>query len=132
MGFFSTHTETHRETVRPVVQTIHEHKAPTDESVRILNEMEEKARENIIRKFVIDDNILNGCIVEFKDDRYAHDRIVQFRFTLNGREHLHEVRGRDVDALTDRRQFLDYLFKMVSELIAERLISEFAAKTSNY
>ena len=46
--------------------TIHEHRAPTDESVRLLNEFEEKARKNIIHKISVNENNLNAVSIIFK------------------------------------------------------------------
>jgi uncharacterized protein YejL (UPF0352 family) len=47
---FTTRETIHTEKVVPVVQTINEHKAPTDDSIKLLNEMQEKVISNIIEQ----------------------------------------------------------------------------------
>lgn len=39
--------------------TVHEHKAPTDESIRLYQEIEEKAFQNILHRIQVNDNALN-------------------------------------------------------------------------
>lgn len=35
---------------------VHEHRAPTDESIKLLNEMQEKILKNIVAQFKVDNN----------------------------------------------------------------------------
>lgn len=54
MGLFSTtHIHQSRTETRlvPYCREVKEFKAPTDESIRLLNEMEQKAKQNIIAKY---------------------------------------------------------------------------------
>jgi len=39
---------------------IHEHKVPTDDSIRFLNEMQRKAELDIVKSFRIEENNLKG------------------------------------------------------------------------
>lgn len=67
---------------------ITEKKAPTDESVRLLNEMQEKAQRNIISTIRIEENCLKAIVVYFQDD-IEKDRVkYQIRFNLNGKDHI--------------------------------------------
>ena len=43
-------------------QTIHEHRAPTDESIRLLKEMEDKVKDNFVTSIIVEENIVNGAI----------------------------------------------------------------------
>jgi hypothetical protein len=56
MGLFSD-TQYHRHDVK-----VEEKKAPTDESIRLLNEMQEKAIDNIVSKIEVKDNLVEGQI----------------------------------------------------------------------
>lgn len=74
---------------------VHEHRAPTDQSVKLLNEMEEKARKNIICKVQLDDNILNGVAIVYVDERWTAAKlsiVVHLRFSINGKEYFFEER----------------------------------------
>ncbi len=65
-----------------VTREVHEHRAPTDESVALLAEMEEKARARIIERYRVDvgDNKLGAVeIVEMFDTMQR-----RVSFSLNG------------------------------------------------
>lgn len=70
---------------------IHEHKAPTDRSVRLLNEMKEKAKEDIIASIEVQDNVLNGVAISYCEP-FAVDMTpnytIHLKFKVNGKEYL--------------------------------------------
>lgn len=70
-------------------EIIVEKKAPTDESIRLLNEFEEKARANIIAKVVVDDNTINGVAIAYtRPYATASDTgEIHFKFKINGKEY---------------------------------------------
>jgi len=47
--------------------TVTEKRAPTDESVRLLKEMEQKARDNIIASIELDSNLVKGRVFVMKE-----------------------------------------------------------------
>jgi hypothetical protein len=80
---------------------ITEQRAPTDESVRLLKELEEAARAKIYETFVLADNGFE-CRVAVDLDALTGDRIAVALFTLNGKKISstvriagHEIRGDD-------------------------------------
>ncbi|MEE8368605.1 MAG: hypothetical protein V3S30_09840, partial [Thermoanaerobaculia bacterium] len=67
MGLFKTTNHFSHTTVAPSYpQTIHEHKAPTDDSVKLLREMEEAARKSVLEVYRFEDNDLSGIVVLMK------------------------------------------------------------------
>lgn len=68
--------------------TVNEHRAPTDESVRLLNEMEQAAKNNLLNSIVIKDNTLNGVVFYFREDPMLVVGRFKYmaKFKLNGRE----------------------------------------------
>lgn len=74
--------------------TIKEVKAPTDESVRLLNEFQEKALDNLISKVEVKDNMIEGTVMAFEMARTAmaiqHDVIIICKFKINGQEFVVE------------------------------------------
>lgn len=67
-----------------------EKRAPTDESVRLLNEMEAKALQNIVHKIVIDENHLKGVVVFYKDEFMFNGFTLFIKFILNEKEYSFE------------------------------------------
>lgn len=69
-------------------QTTHEHRAPTDDSVKLLREMEDASKESIVGMCQIEDNTLNGVVVIFMLSAQMMTRIAYIRFTFNGKEYV--------------------------------------------
>lgn len=75
----------------PRVDTVkvYEYKAPTDESVRLLNEMEEKARQNIIDQVEVKNTIIHAIAFATTNRIVidATDRVfIYIKFKINGEE----------------------------------------------
>lgn len=62
------------------------HRAPTDKSVELLNEMQEKALKNILGTIKIEDNKFNYVITFYLDFRYQKT-VAETQFTLNGKKY---------------------------------------------
>lgn len=68
--------------------TIKEVKAPTDESIRLLNEMQQKTVDNIMAKVEVKDNLLTGkCyLINLAAMGYRDQFKMIFKFSINGQE----------------------------------------------
>ncbi len=98
---------------------VHEHRAPTDDSIRILREMEAKARENVIASFPFANNLFEGRVFVGQD--FAEMNVHLFvRFTLNG--NLHEVKLE-----SKRFQSTQDMLKHVTAQLADYLASQVLA-----
>lgn len=67
-----------------VTREVHEHRAPTDESVKLLREMEDKARAQVISSIPLEGNTLHGVVRfvrSFDTDMMRADVIVD----INGK-----------------------------------------------
>lgn len=69
---------------------VKEYKAPTDESVKLLNEMTEKALSNLIKTFSTTNNTLQMTCAVY-DDNLVYDRRFLCKFTLNGKDHTLDI-----------------------------------------
>jgi len=71
----------------PFAKTVTVNRAPTDKSVELLNEMQDKAVKNLIKTVNIKDNIMNGAVLYFiqRADWDGIDFIAKFSF--NGKEY---------------------------------------------
>lgn len=65
---FDTFVETKKETVYvPYEKTVHEHRAPTDDSIKLYKEIKEKAYNSILASISINDNTLNMKGIVYRD-----------------------------------------------------------------
>lgn len=74
----------------PQEVNVTEKRAPTDESVKILMEMETRVRDRFVKAFIFEDNPFNGAIVIYKDPR-TYRLCGDAVFKINGKEHRVEV-----------------------------------------
>lgn len=96
---------------------VHEHRAPTDESIKLWGEMQEKVIGSILERFSIQDNKFNiaGCV---SLDPYAiGGKSLLYVLKLNG----HEINGKfELDAFKYRNpdDMIQGLIKHIGERIA--------------
>lgn len=62
-----------------------EKRAPTDESVRLLNEMQKKAFDNVVSCVQLNNNDLKDVTLWIYHDPYTFSEKARVRFMLNGR-----------------------------------------------
>jgi hypothetical protein len=70
----------------PETINVHEHKAPTDESIRIMEEMHEKALQNIVAKVSVNDNLVSGECFAIEQPWAMDDIRFVFKFKINGQD----------------------------------------------
>jgi len=115
-----TQTHTHQHNVE---QTVTEKRAPTDESVRLLREMEQVAEKNIIDIIKVDTNILTGIVlVKQFGVSFFQQKTYHVKFNLNGKEYL--VKDIKTTEWTDKKAMVNALFEKISQAIAEIIIKE--------
>lgn len=82
--------EYHEKEHVPYVKEVHEFRAPTDESIKILDEMHQKVKERFIKQFDCPDNLLKvNFILGHSMNTLGYDLIC--RFTINGENHSVEL-----------------------------------------
>ena len=103
--------------------TITEVRAPTDDSIRLAKEYEEKVKKEIVASYVFDNpNEVSGNAVVF-DNPLQCGKDVWFRFVLNGEEFEFKKFISD-HTLFDKRVASEMLFKAFSEQLYQELISK--------
>jgi hypothetical protein len=80
---FNSYHETHQHRSENVKVEKHEHRAPTDESIRIYSEMVEKAEESIVCKLSTGDNAIKANAIIFHNASLGEYHC-RFHFTING------------------------------------------------
>ena len=127
MGFFDKHYH-YTETAPAYPQTVNvtEKRAPTDESVKILRDMEERARQHVLQTFHVENSVVDGIVVVFQLSPSDFSRYAYIRFSINGKEH--HLRERLDDRLefneqqaveTFARAVRDSIFNLLLPKIAE-------------
>lgn len=112
---------------RHISVTRKEFRAPTDESVKLLREMESKAHSEVMRTIRVNDNILNGVIVEKYPNYFNQSIDYLFVFELNGKrfeitETVNNLRK------MEEAELARMLYETVAKTITEQLIVENARK----
>ena len=84
-------TINHRPVIREAVPyekniVITENRAPTDESVKLLNEMQDKAISNVVHSVSVTDNSINAVVFYFIREAATWSYEWRARFTFNGKE----------------------------------------------
>ncbi len=114
--FKSEHHHTHH-------TEIHEHRAPTDESIRLADEMREKALQSVIDSIKVGDNTFDGQVVQTMNYNFGFD--VHAIFKLNGRKYHAKVELDSMLAVTepDLRKRRLIIAERMAEVIAMELMS---------
>lgn len=102
---------------------ITEKRAPTDESIRLYKEMEEKAEKNIIGKEAFINNELNGVITYMEMSVGSFEIKAHIKFSLNGKEY-HEVINVPRTYLSDREKSIQLLYAAIVEQLAKTFTLE--------
>jgi hypothetical protein len=98
--------------------TVHEHRAPTDESVRLLAEMEKAARDKVVQAIRLE-NCPIDCVVHTSRDHMSGDSQFCAFIKINGQRI--EVR-KSFSMTTEPKDMVDGLLQAVAERIAAVLL----------
>lgn len=104
--------------------TIKEERAPTDDSIRLLQEMEAKAAKSIIDKIIVEDNIVNGAIY-IMEDHLANAKVIYIKFKLNGEEY-------NIKEIVPRHELIDKskaVYKLLQKA-SNAILQEFVLKSN--
>ena len=105
----------------PYEKTVIEKRAPTDQSVAILYEMQEKCQKAILDSVEIKDNGLEGVAVIRKSPLKLKFEIA-YRFTLNGRNYTGSVETNCTSFSQNDNEALRCLFKAMAIDISEKIV----------
>lgn len=81
MSIFTKHVPYDKNVYESRTVTSHEHRAPTDESVRLLREMEDKARDSVFATLRCESSGFSVSAIVF-EDHMTQDFTVRAKFTL--------------------------------------------------
>lgn len=106
-------------------------RAPTDKSIELLKEMQEKAIKSIVTELKVQDNIFNGIITVFSLDYMRMQYVIYYKFKINGKDFDIKETIDHLDLKFDSKdELLKRFFKTVSETLAVQLLTH--ALSTNY
>lgn len=100
--------------------TVHEHRAPTDDSVRLLKEMEQAAREKVVSSVRVENTKID-CVLHAMNDPFNCSTKVAAHIRING--HDIEVLA-DINEGATREQAALLMVDAVSKRIAVELLAD--------
>jgi hypothetical protein len=121
---------------------IEEKKAPTDESIRLLNEFHKESINNIVSKVELKNNIVEATIIIFKNPLSIDGYKYRVLMIINGNKfEIEDFIGYDLlqKSITfrdEKKDVLNIVFKSMSNFIAQEMLktsqdtlSDFLIKT---
>lgn len=97
-----------------------EKRAPTDESVRLLKELEKAAFDKMLGSFELPSNVVRSRVAVNQDPlRWKNQFYILTE--INGKKYEMRV---DVDSDRDRREQIDLLYKGLSEQLAQIIMPD--------
>lgn len=116
-----------------IEKTVTEKRAPTDDSVRLLMEMEqaakEKFEESLIESYRLKDGLLGDIVCNiFKSPSTRTEFDIKCHFKLNGVSHEICIRLEEFDITYHQKTLVEVIYKEVSKELAkiftERLVED--------
>jgi len=101
--------------------TVHEHRAPTDESVRLLNEMRDETSKNIIAQIPLKNNVFEGHVM-VETDNMNHQNIYRGIAVVNGQRIVVEHRAPPIKDRSQWGEPLRELCEKMAEAIARDIL----------
>lgn len=118
----------HRESTRVSVNSrseVHEHRAPTDDSVRLLREMEQRVRDEVVKTTIVRDTDFE-CVVYKTADLMMGDTAFAIVYSLGGKKHRTEYRASARDQLD-----IDDVSRGIRDAVARDIASVMLASAFN-
>ena len=107
-------------TAVPYEKTVIEQRAPTDESIKLYEELKQKAYESILETICINDNTVNVKAIVYKD-LYSYTRTCRYTFSINSRTYEGEYKESCFEKL-DKARVLREIVERAAQSIATQLI----------
>lgn len=98
------------------------HRAPTDESVKILKELEQSANDKVISSQKLDNNLVSATVWSM-EDFLSWKKKYKILIKINGKPSTIDV---EVNPDFNKLETMEILYKKVSERIAAMLMNDIA------
>lgn len=98
---------------------ITENRAPTDKSVQLLMEMEEKITQRLLGRIAVNDNSVNLEIAALRDVAWDN-KIVRYRLTINGKQYEGSVK---INEMIAAENIVEQIIDDIARTIAVAMIN---------
>lgn len=120
---FNGHEHNHNHKINTTIEI---NRAPTDESVTLLNEFTDKAKDNILDSFRVKSTLVDSVIFVERISP-SISRYLNFKFDINGEEFI--IRNVELpynlkNKYDIRKHAVKELFKQISEKVAIEILKE--------
>ena len=112
----------------PYTKNVVEHRAPTDESIRLYGELVEKAQRSLLDSFELKNSILD-IAVQVTQDPLTQSRLIWFRCVLNGQVVEDSVKL-PYSPLTSREEIIRLVIDDISTRLAKAITSKIFTENS--
>jgi len=119
------YTQSSKEYV-PYEKTVIEKRAPTDDSIRLYEEIKTKAYKSILDTIKINDNTFNVKAIIF-DEPLSYKRICKFAFTINGFEITDSI---DIDIAMEYNK--EEVINLIIDKCSKKLSVEMLKRIKNF
>ena len=123
---FDTYLSPQRTQTQYVTKEVHEHRAPTDESVRLLREMEQKAKDQVIKSIQLEPNHLNANVYLYADPM-SFNHMFRVVFDINGHSYVSEIA---IPEDAPDSVVVQKLHQGISDVIAQKILEDVAVTVS--
>lgn len=114
-------TENHPSELKSTV-TVTEKKAPTDDSIRLLNEMQKEIRESLV-SVQVENNLLNFSWAVF-EDRVRCRLVLTYKIIINEDVYTDEVTLECFNRLPESTELRKKVIEAIAKTLAERCFAE--------
>lgn len=108
--------------------SITEKRAPTDESLRLLSEMKQRALEEVYQSIPLDNNIFKG-IIYFQKDVLFDNKSIKIVFEWNGKRIVHDSKISSFEInYKNQEEIIEQIINELSRTIAVEILSQIITK----
>jgi len=113
----------------PYEKEVNEHRAPTDESIKLYEEIKEKAYDSILNSISINNNTINLSAIVCKDP-CDYKTFVRYKLRVNDAEMIGEVKLKQ-DFTFDKTEIIKNIFEDLSKSLVENLLKNLLMDSVN-
>lgn len=109
-----------------ITKEVHEYRAPTDESVKLLREMEQKAKNEVVKSIQLESNYLNANVY-LSLDPMSFNNMFRVVFDINGHSYVSDIA---IPTHAPTEVIVQKLHRGISDVIAQKILEDVSLTVS--
>lgn len=110
--------------------TVNEHRAPTDDSIRLFREMQDKAWDSVVQAFTLETVFGTANIFEYKDPDWFGTTYAGF-IKINEQELNFKIRITDIEKRALYPNYAEHVFNNLVKELAKTIAAKMMAEAIN-